>query len=164
MVERKPTIIVDTREKTPWDWEGDDAFEDIVYEKLDVGDYSIRGLEDVIAIERKAGPDELFNNFGKKASKDRIIAEFERMVDHKHKIMMIEASCETMMNPQAYYVVKKKRTRLKDYQVPAVVMSNLTEIILKYDIHVIFGGDKAQSMAKAILLRAWQMHKHGISE
>jgi len=158
----KPILIIDTREKIPWDFDGDDAFEDIVYEKLDVGDYSIRGLEHVVAIERKVGPDELFNNFGKKASKDRILAEFERMEDHLVKIMVIEASCETMMNPQAYYIVKKRRTRLKDHQVPAIVMSNLTEVMLDYDIPIIFAGDKAQSIARAILLKAWKLYKHNV--
>lgn len=43
------TIIVDTREQQPW------TFEEYVVanKKLDTGDYSIEGLQDFFAIERK---------------------------------------------------------------------------------------------------------------
>lgn len=47
------TAIVDTREQAAWDL----APMKIVSRGLDVGDYSILGLESVIAIERKSLPD-----------------------------------------------------------------------------------------------------------
>lgn len=47
------TAIVDTREQAAWDL----SPMQIVSKGLDVGDYSIVGLESVIAIERKSLPD-----------------------------------------------------------------------------------------------------------
>jgi hypothetical protein len=44
-----PPIIVDTREQTPWEFED----HPVSIQKLDVGDYSVIGLERLVAIERK---------------------------------------------------------------------------------------------------------------
>ena len=41
---QRSKIIVDTREKYPWEFEGDPAFEDVIYRKLDSGDYSLEGM------------------------------------------------------------------------------------------------------------------------
>jgi len=43
----KPVLIQDTREKQPWDFEGDDKFAEVKVQKLDYGDYSLEGLEHV---------------------------------------------------------------------------------------------------------------------
>jgi ERCC4-type nuclease len=159
MAKEKPVIIVDTREKQPWCFEGDDAFSDVIYQKLDGGDYSIQGMEDIITIERKATVDELYMNFTK--DKKRIAAEFERLKDHRFKIVVIEESCEDVMNPQKYYVNKKKINRRSPKMPVAVVTSNLTKLLLEHDVHIIFGGMRAQAMARGILLHAYELHQKG---
>lgn len=154
-----PILIVDTREKTPYDFEGDDDFESIEHIKLDGGDYSLKGMEHLVVIERKANADELFNNFTQ--NKDRIYAEFERLRGHKIKIMMIEQSCEDVMNPNSYYVNKKGLNK-RDFKMPvAVVASNLTTLMVEYGVQVIFAGSKARSMTKSILLAAYKQHRQG---
>lgn len=159
MVKEKPVLIVDTREKLPWDWECDSAFSEVVHEKLDGGDYSIRGLEDIVVIERKASVDELFNNFTK--DKKRIVAEFERLKNHKFKVIIIEETFDDVMNPQHYYVNKKNINRRSPKMPVAVVASNLTKLMLEQNVHVIFGGTKAQAMARGILLHAYELHQKG---
>ena len=64
------TIIIDTREQQPW------SFEDYVVanKKLDTGDYSIEGLQDVFAIERKKSINEIANNI--KFFDDKILYHF----------------------------------------------------------------------------------------
>ena len=47
------TAIIDTREQTPFDLEP----MNVIAETLAVGDYSVAGLESVVAIERKSLPD-----------------------------------------------------------------------------------------------------------
>jgi hypothetical protein len=42
---------------------------------------------------------------------------------------------------------------------PAVVMSNLNEIMLQNNVQVIFAGLNAQSVAKNILLKAYDLHR-----
>ena len=159
MVKEKPVLIVDTREKQPWCFDTDDAFSDIIYQKLDGGDYSIQGMEHLITIERKATVDELYMNFTK--DKKRIAAEFERLKDHRFKIVVIEESCEDVMNPNKYYVNKKKINRRSPKMPVAVVVSNLTKLMLEQNVQVIFGGMRAQAMARGILLHAYDLHQKG---
>lgn len=155
----KPTILVDSREKLPWQFDTDEDFEAIEFCKLDAGDYSLKGMEHIISIERKANVDELFSNFTK--NKERIHAEFERLKDHKIRVVIIEQSCEDVFNPMKYYVnvhgVNKRSVKMP----VAVVMSNLIELMLTFNVHIIFGGTKARTMAKDILLSAYKMHKQG---
>lgn len=159
MVKKKPTLIVDTREKQPWSFDGDEAFEDVVYEKLDAGDYSIAGMEHLITIERKATVDELFLNFTK--DKERIAAEFDRLSDHLFKFVIIEETCDDVMNPHKYYINKKKINKRSPKMPIAVVTSNLTKLMLENNVQVIFGGTRAQAMARGILLYAYELHCKG---
>lgn len=160
MSKQKPILLIDTREKQPFDFEPDDAFESIEYVKLEAGDYSIKGLEHLIVIERKATVDELFINFSKE--KERINAEFERLKNHKFKILMIEASCEDVMNPMKYYINKKGINKQHPKMPVAVVMNGLNDLIIGHGVLVMFGGSRAQSMARGILLRAYELHQKGI--
>lgn len=155
----KPILIVDTREKEPWQFEGDDAFAGVLYKKLDGGDYSLQGLEDIIVIERKATVDELFVNFT--TNKERIKAEFERLAKHKFKILVVEETCDDVMNPYKYYINKKKINKKNPKMPVAVVASNLTNLMLEHNVYVIFGGSRAQAMVRGILLRAWDLHQSG---
>ena len=157
---KKPVLVIDTREKQPWEFDADDAFEDVVYRKLDAGDYSIEGMEDIIVIERKASVDELFSNFTK--NKERIYAEFDRMQDHKFKIILIEESCDDILNPSAYYVNRKKINKSSPMMPTAVVTSNLTILMLEYGAHVIFAGTRGKAMARGILLKAYELYTKGL--
>jgi len=159
MVKQKPVLIIDSREKQPWCFDTDEAFEEVRHEKLDGGDYSIDGMQHIITIERKATVDELYMNFTK--DKKRIAAEFERLKDHRFKIVVVEESCEDVMNPNKYYVNKKKINRRSPKMPVAVVTSNLTKLLLEHDVHIIFGGMRAQAMARGILLHAYELHQKG---
>ena len=61
-------IIVDTREQQPWPFEHMDKS----VSKLDTGDYSLRGLEDIFCIERKGSVSEFANNITEKRFQDVI--------------------------------------------------------------------------------------------
>jgi ERCC4-type nuclease len=160
MNSQKPTIIIDTREKNPWDFESDDAFFEVIYKKLDAGDYSIEGLQDKVTIERKASVDELFANFSSKPNRNRVFAEFERLKDHSHKFFIIEESCDDVFNPEKYYVNKKKINKSNPMVPVVTVAHNLTELMLKHNAVVIFAGNKGRSLARGILLRAWKLHQN----
>jgi len=154
-----PTLIIDTREKNPWNFDCDEAFEGVIHEKLDGGDYSIDGMQHIIAIERKATIDELYQNFTK--DKKRIAAEFERLRDVKFKFVVIEQTCDDIFNAQKYYINKKGINKQSPRMPVAVVASNLTNLMLSHGVQVIFGGERAQSMARGILLRAYELHQKG---
>ena len=51
-------IIIDTREQKPWEFPGHTT----AVQKLDTGDYSVEGLEDILCIERKQNTSEFAKN------------------------------------------------------------------------------------------------------
>lgn len=155
----KPILLVDTRERTPWDFSNDEEFGEIKHTKVDAGDYTIEGMETIITIERKASADELLNNFYE--NKDRILAEFDRMKDYKFKFIVVEQDLETVMNPQSYYINRSKKNRRSPMVPVAVVMENLINIMLEHNVHVIFAGSKAAKITKRLLLRAYELHSKG---
>lgn len=154
-----PILLVDSREKTPFDFDGDEDFASIKTSKLDAGDYSIEGIEHIIVIERKANVDELYTNFTK--DKERIYAEFDRLREHRTRIILIEQSCDDVLNPHQYFVNKKGLNKQDFSMPPAVVAATLTDIMLKYNAHIIFAGSKGKTMTKGILLAAYKLHMQG---
>jgi len=147
-----PTIIVDTREKQPILFEGDPLINDVVYTKLDFGDYSIQGLENHIIIERKSSVNELISNFS--ADPDRLWREFERMAHVKHKFFVIEETLADVLNPDKYFISTKKYYKNK-YSIPKIVINGLLKISLEYNVHVIYAGNKGKNIIKGLLLKAF---------
>jgi len=95
---KKITIIRDTRENTGWTWEPEQeahgGIQIINTETtgLDAADYSIKGYEDLVRIERKAGFFELFGNMTPKDNKERFEREMEKLKSVKYKYLLIETS------------------------------------------------------------------------
>lgn len=158
-----PTLVVDTREKNPWEFEGDLDFEEIEFRKLDAGDYSIKGLEHLVTVERKATCDELYQNFGSKKTKDRMYREAERLLDIPFRFMVIEQSLDDVANPDMYYVNQRGWDKRKNAEriPPAVVRTNLVNWMLDYNIHVIFAGNKGQSITKKLLIEVYDRYRKG---
>ena len=89
-------IVADQREKKIWDFAGitrrikkrDVPVEiNVVLKHLKTGDYSIEGMEDVIAIERKSVRD-LVQTVSQ--HRERFKRELERLSELKHGIVLIE--------------------------------------------------------------------------
>lgn len=158
----KPIVIVDTREQHPWDFEGDDAFEGIEHIKLDQGDYSLKGLEHLVSIERKASANELYTNLSQKEFRERFYAEAKRLAEKvKFRFIIVEQDCDDMLNPASYAVNTLHRNKFSPYMPPALVLGHLIRFMLEHNIHVLFAGAKAKSVAKKILLAVHDMHLKG---
>ena len=74
------TVIQDTREKEGWYFSEYDKCSGMESGTLKTGDYTLRGFEEVVCIERKASTSEISQNLGKK--KAPFQAEMERMKDY----------------------------------------------------------------------------------
>lgn len=158
----KPTLIIDTREREDaWDFDDDDGFDKVVHKKLDEGDYSLEGFEHMISIEKKGSADELFMNFGKAANKKRVYREADRLKSYPHKFFVICRSVEELVAPASYYVNRLRSKKHSPFMPGAVVMENLVELMITHDIHIVFGGMKAQAVAKKILLTFYDNVKRG---
>jgi|ETNvirnome_2_300_1030623.scaffolds.fasta_scaffold00052_43 ERCC4-type nuclease len=123
------TIIIDTREQKPlWN-------KNVVVKKLDVGDYSIEGFEDKIAIERKSLGD-LFGTLG--GGHKRFKKELERSKSYDYFAIVIEGSYTNCINkdfPNSYF------SKMRGY----VITSILFTLHVKYDINIFFANNRIES-------------------
>ena len=83
------TIIIDTREQQPWGFEHYTT----ANRKLDTGDYSIEGLEEIICIERKKSINEIANNI----TESRFIDVVDRMSKFKYAFILLEFNLEQVL-------------------------------------------------------------------
>lgn len=98
------TILVDTREQTPWEFEG-------VYfhgemrtfptrrATLKSGDYTLEGLESFAAIERKSLADFLSSIT---RGRDRFKREMERLADFRSKAIIVEQPLDDAFNAREF--------------------------------------------------------------
>lgn len=119
----KLTIIQDTREKKPLNL----APMNILVKSLVTGDYSIKGLEDIVCVERKEFSD-LVGCLG--VSRDRFTRELDRMRSYQFKCIVVEGRYDhlargkyrSQINP-----VAAKHTIsswVSQYQVPIMFLEN----------------------------------------
>ena len=144
-------IIVDTREQHPWSF---DHMEKTV-SKLDTGDYSLRGLENIFCIERKGNVSELANNITEKRFKDVI----ERMSNIKHSFLLLEFELEdVLIYPVGSNVPKKMWDKLKIS--PKFILKHLIELQILHNIKVIFCGDSsnAEKIAISIMRKVYEYY------
>lgn len=145
------TIIVDTREQQPWEF----PYHSTANRKLDTGDYSMEGFENILCIERKKGIAELANNMTEKRFKDVI----QRMSSYKHAYILIECNYDQMMNyPIGSDVPKKLWNRIKIP--PSFIMKFVTELSVNHNIHVVFCGcaSWAEKTALSIMKRVYDQY------
>jgi ERCC4-type nuclease len=97
------TVIIDSREKAPWTFTGitsslKGAPRPVViaceFATLKSGDYSIKGFEDQVAIERKSKED-LYSTLGQ--NRERFEREHERLSWYQCKAVVIEASWNAIL-------------------------------------------------------------------
>jgi ERCC4-type nuclease len=136
-------VIIDTREQQPWE------FERVVAEhkKLDTGDYSVEGLEDILCIERKKSVSEIANNITEKRFKDVI----DRMKTFPHAFLILEFDLEDILNyPIGSNVPKHMWNKIKIS--PGFILKNLLELQILYNIKVLFCGCPSNASKIAITL------------
>ncbi len=100
-------IIVDTREQTPFTFQGYPEVE-VIAGSLSAGDYSLAGLETIVAIERKSLPD-LVQCLGRE--RERFERELERLRGYEAASVVVESpladlvagNCRSALNPKAAY-------------------------------------------------------------
>ncbi len=78
-------VVVDTREQDPWEFENLESASGT----LQTGDYSIVGLEHLVAIERKSLPD-LLGCIG--SDRDRFKRELQRLRAYRFRLLVVEAT------------------------------------------------------------------------
>ncbi len=118
-----PAVIIDTREQNPW------TFANLPTEpgSLSTGDYSVRGLEHLISIERKS-LDDLLACVGRE--RDRFKSELQRLRAYRFRALVIEAD-------YANLEAGRWRSQLK----PSHVLGSLAAWQAQYSLPVMLARD-----------------------
>jgi len=145
------TIIIDTREQRPYLFKGYPIFQ----QALPAGDYSIRGFETFIAIERKQA-EEVYLNFGH--GRERFMRECEKLSSYERKAIIIENDFERLVNPPDYTRAKYKMKLKRSH-----IMGSLAKLIGEYGIPVIFasGRREGNELTFAILKQYYKCKREG---
>ena len=153
----KFTVIRDTREKKGHGWWFDESShcKGTEVTKLDIGDYSLKGREEVLCIERKESVSEIAKNCGEK----RFHRELEAMAEFPYPFLLLEfhwGDIERYPAGSGIPYPKWKSLRIK----PQYILSVLFGIQIEKGIHVIACGDKitAEKMALRILKKVNEYH------
>ena len=144
----KYIVIRDTREQTGWVFkESTDCYGTEVG-TLKTGDYTLKGYEDILCIERKGCITEFANNLVKEYP--RFCRELQRMEDdHKHCFILLEFQMEDLLNypfSTSLSARIKKRIRVRG----SLLLKRLLEIQLKYKVKILFCGDKGKKVIESI--------------
>lgn len=141
-------LVRDTREKVGfWDWNEDDYCQGCTVDTIKYGDYSIKGLEDLIFIERKKTTAEFANNCVEKRFNNLISA----VKDKKYKFIIFEFDLEDILTYPINSGVPRwqfKKIRIK----PPFLMAYIAKLMIDYNINIIYAGnkDRAESICYSL--------------
>jgi ERCC4-type nuclease len=142
LVLQMPKIIIDSRESRPLPFKATENFCGTEIKKLNVGDYSIEGYENHIAIERKSAQD-LFQTLGK--DHKRFEAELKRAANYDYFAIMVEAPWTNIYNKDfenAHYSQMRGD----------VILQICCTLRVKYGIDVIFVNTRAEAVSMIRML------------
>ena len=145
-------IIIDTREHQAWEFPRHST----ANKKLDTGDYSLGGLEDVLCIERKKSVSEIASNITEKRFEDVL----ERMTKYKYTYMIFEFSLtDVLMYPQGSEIPRHKWKYIRIS--PNFILKKLSEYMVNYNIKIIFGDSpkNAEKIAMALMRRVYEIER-----
>ncbi|MCF7854415.1 MAG: hypothetical protein K9N51_06435 [Candidatus Pacebacteria bacterium] len=128
------TILIDTREQTPFNFGVDVATQEGT---LASGDYSLAGLTDLVAIERKSLPD-LCACIGRE--RDRFKRELHRLQAYRCRAVIVEAELGAVM-------AGNYRSKVT----PASVLGSVSKWMVRYQIPFIFAGAHGAAVCHSIL-------------
>jgi len=145
----KHIILKDTREKNGWNFDSFDRCIAVANWGLKTGDYTVRGLEKDLVIERKASTGELAMNLGKK--RKAFENEVSRMSHFRWKYIIFEFSIDDLMNfPKNSGIPKKQMQYVR--MNGKFMWKKLREYEEEYGVELIFAQDKENAEQRAIMI------------
>ena len=120
-------ILRDSREQLGYDF---DRFEGVTVHRaaLETGDYSLPGLESIVAVERKELND-LINCLCH--DRDRFKRELHRLRPYQIKAIVVEGTLEDVA-----------RGRYKSQMKPQAALQSIFAFMVKYGVNFIFAGNR----------------------
>ena len=130
-------MIYDDREKKPWTLPFN-----MERKRLACSDYTIKGCEDIIAIEKKSGLIELLNDLanGYRGTFERFL---KRLSEYPVKVIVVEDTLSELSINRALIHIRKK-SRGKARLTARSIYYWTSQIAMKYNIPIIFIGKRAK--------------------
>lgn len=155
---RQFTAIADTREQRPLEFDSP-YIENVVTKKLDTGDYSILGLEDVLCIERKNSIGEFYNN----CTEQRFENELKRMQSFKYRFLVLECSLAEVMDVPYSLGLSPQKTALCKLK-PKYILMKISEIQVNHGVHVVFAETRegVTEIVTNIMKRVYEIESRGV--
>jgi hypothetical protein len=155
--EAKPRFLVvrDTREKEGkgWWFAASTRCAGTLNEKLDTGDYSLKGLEHLVCVERKGSASEFVGNL----SEARFTRELDRMANFAYAVVILEFDYEELAQ---WHTMHPKMKRVpKFWTQPGVIESMFWRVASKYpNVHFLFAGRHGKTAANSLFKRIFEQH------
>jgi ERCC4-type nuclease len=139
----KLVVAIDTREQKPY------RFARFEVKTLASGDYSIVGLEDRIAVERKTKPD-AYSSLGQ--GRARFERELQRLARFDYAAIVIETSLPDFLRAPAF-------SRMN----PRAAARSMIAWSVKYRVCVFFAGDRrhGNALTRQLLEKFWKYRSGG---
>lgn len=136
------TIIVDSREQKPYSF--DPRLASTERRALPAGDYSVAGLEDQVAVERKSLDDFVSTVIH---ARNRFKRELQKLAGYRAACVVVEGS-----------ILDVLQHRYRSAAHPNAILGSTMSIILDYRVPVLFCGDRqvACHFTQTFLLAAWK--------
>lgn len=146
---QKHIILKDTREKNGWGFESFDRCIAVADWGLKTGDYTARGLEKHLVIERKASTGELATNLGKK--RKAFDDEVKRMSNFRWKYIIFEFSIDDLMTfPKNSGIPKKQMQHVR--MNGKFMWKKLREYEEQYGVELVFALNKENAEQRAMII------------
>ncbi len=148
-MDNKFQVIRDTREKCGFGYifEEDAYCSGTIKRKLQYGDYSVDGLEDILSIERKESVAEIAKNYTEK----RFWREVEALSKMEHAFFVFEFSWNDISRfPNNLKLPPKVKANIK--VTSTFLLSKTLSITTDFGIPVYFCGDRYAAQSTAYML------------
>jgi len=147
-------IVIDTREKIEHALNFvSSKINNIYREKLETGDYSIKGLENILCIERKASLAEFYKNI----TEARFWNEMQRMGNYKYRFLILQfTTSDIQAVPYSLNVPKSSLVKMKI--TPQYIFRCISDIQVKYNVSVIFADNRniVEQMILNVMKRVYE--------
>lgn len=141
-------VLKDTREQKGWTFEETNKCEGTTIEGLKTGDYTLKGFEHSLCVERKGSVIEWAHN----CIEPRFIKELERMITFKYRFIILEFTMKDMLNyPNNVNLPAQIVAKLK--MDGEMLLKKTLEFQIRYNVHIIFAGTEGKKVTQSIFKR-----------
>lgn len=141
-------LVIDSREQTPLFLDHPPKGLVMVRDTLEVGDYSIRGFEGKIAVERKTIPD-LLNCLGN--DRERFKRELEKLQGYNWASIVVEGAESELYQYQDFSLMH-----------PESVRQSMASIEIRHNVHFFYGRRAdIERWVLDRLIKFWKVRREG---